>query len=140
MAALRHLPLFLDAASTCDDSYFDNGKACVWRTFLCEDYNNTGIIPASLQTCFSGSQQSPINLDVSQAIVGDPGQINFTGYTDQLGSTGPFVSVNGYAIELWLETPIGDPVTGEPPTISGGPLGENRQEFKNDKENMIRYL
>ena len=140
MAGLRHLPLFLEAASTCDDSYYDNGKACVWRTFLCEDYNNTGIIPASLQTCFNGAQQSPINLDVSQAIVGDPGQINFTGYTDQLGSTGPFVTINGYAIELWLETPIGEPVTGEPPTISGGPLGENRQGIRNDKVNNMKYF
>ena len=127
MAGLRHLPLFSEAASTCDDSYYDNGKACVWRTFLCEDYNNTGIIPASLHTCFSGSQQSPINLDLSQAIVGDPGQITFTGYRDQLGSTGPFITFNGFAVELWLETPIGEPLTGEPPTITGGPLGENRQ-------------
>ena len=110
MAGLRHLPFFSEAASTCDDSYYDDGKACVWRTFLCEDYNNTGIIPASLQTCFSGFQQSPINLDVSQAIVGDPGQINFTGYTDHLGSTQfkqfPFTTLTGFAQRALVGRPF----------------------------------
>ena len=101
---------FLEAASTCDDSYYDDGKACVWRTFLCDEYNNTGVIPASLQTCFSGPQQSPINLDVSQAIVGDPGQINFTGYTDHLGSTQfkqfPFTTLKGFAQRALVGRPF----------------------------------
>ena len=73
------------AASTCDiPTYFDNGRACAWNTFLCDEYKSTGIVPLSFPTCFDGFQQSPINLDASEATVGDPGQITFSGYGSKL--------------------------------------------------------
>ena len=81
-----------------------------------------GFTPALIPTCFDGSQQSPINLDVSEATVGDPGQITFSGFDAQL-SLQPVYSLKSYALQLELIPD--DSSNVQLPTITGGALGEN---------------
>ena len=85
-----------------------------------------GFTPALIPTCFDGSQQSPINLDVSEATVGDPGQITFSGFDAQL-SLQPVYSLKSYALQLELipDAAFNDSSNVQLPTITGGALGEN---------------
>ena len=96
---IGQLPTSSGVTYTCDTRYFDGGRACAWHNFLCEDYSTTGIAPLSFPTCFDGSQQSPINLDVSEATVGDPGQVTFSGYGDKLTQT-PVVRLKSFTLQL----------------------------------------
>ena len=103
MTGLGHLPMPSEAASTCDMSYLDNGRACAWNTFLCEDFVQSQTVPDALQTCFYGSQQSPINLDVNEArIEPDPGQLTFNGYEAQLGQS-PAIRLRNFALQIDFE-------------------------------------
>ena len=102
MAGLGHLPMTSEAASTCDMSYLDTGRACAWNTFLCEDFVLSQTVPDALQTCFCGLQQSPINLDVNEAEKGDPGQLTFNGYEAQL-SQSPVFRLRSFALQLDFE-------------------------------------
>ena len=129
MTGLGHLPITCEAASTCDMSYLDTGRACAWNTFFCEDFVNNGIVPDTLQTCFFGSQQSPINLDVNEAEVRDPGQLTFNGYEAQLSQT-PFIRIRSFALRLDFEEMVQPTrqatTTTTPlqlPSITGGALG-----------------
>ena len=99
MLGIGQLPTSSGVTYTCDTRYFDGGRACAWHNFLCEDYSTTGIAPLSFPTCFDGSQQSPINLDVSEATVGDPGQVTFSGYGDKLSQT-PVVRLKSFTLQL----------------------------------------
>lgn len=96
---MGQLPTSSGGRYTCDTRYFDGGRACAWHNFLCEEYSSNGIVPLSFPTCFDGSQQSPINLDVSEATVGDPGQITFSGFGDQLSQT-PVVRLKSFTLQL----------------------------------------
>ena len=120
-----------EAASTCDMSYLDGGRACAWNTFLCEDFVQSQTVPYALQTCFYGSQQSPINLDVNEATVRDPGQLTFSGYEAQLSQT-PFIRLRSFALQLDFEqmaeptrqaTTTTTPISVQLPSITGGALG-----------------
>ena len=125
MTGLGHLPMTSEAANTCDMSYLDGGRACAWNTFLCEDFVNNGIVPDALQTCFYGSQQSPINLDVNEArIEPDPGQLTFNGYEAQLSQT-PFIRLRSFALQLDFEQMAEPtrPISVQLPSITGGALG-----------------
>ena len=144
---IGQLPTSSGVTYTCDTRYFDSGRACAWHNFLCEEYNNNGIVPLSFPTCFDGSQQSPINLDVSEATVGDPGQITFSGYGDKLSQT-PVVRLKSFTLQLDFKQTlilparqiiIAEETTEETteetaeetaeevqlPTITGGALGTN---------------
>ena len=131
MTGLGHLPITSEAASTCDMSYLDGGRACAWNTFLCEDFVQSQTVPYALQTCFYGSQQSPINLDVNEATVRDPGQLTFSGYEAQLSQT-PFIRLRSFALQLDFEqmaeptrqaTTTTTPISVQLPSITGGALG-----------------
>ena len=123
MTGLGHLPITSEAASTCDMSYLDAGRACAWNTFLCEDFVQSQTVPYALQTCFYGSQQSPINLDVNEATVGDPGQLTFSGYEAQLSQT-PFIRLRSFALQLdFSRLTTTTPISVQLPSITGGALG-----------------
>ena len=123
MTGLGHLPITSEAASTCDMSYLDAGRACAWNTFLCEDFVQSQTVPDALQTCFYGSQQSPINLDVNEATVGDPGQLTFSGYEAQLSQT-PFIRLRSFALQLdFSRLTTTTPISVQLPSITGGALG-----------------
>ena len=152
MMGIGQLPTSSGGMYTCDTRYFDSGRACAWNNFLCEEYTTTGIVPASFPTCFDGLQQSPIDLDKSEATVGDPGQITFSGFDTQLTQK-PVVRLKSYTLQLdfkqTLTLPAAtrmkeegileerqtesatesatDPSVEEVqlPTISGGALGAN---------------
>ena len=131
MTSIVQLPTItgIPATSTCDSSYYESGRACAWNIFLCDEYTNgtmAGFTPALIPTCFDGSQQSPINLDVSEATVGDPGQITFSGFDAQL-SLQPVYSLKSYALQLELipDAASNDSSNVQLPTITGGALGEN---------------
>ena len=64
-------------AETCDAHYKDEGRACAWFTFNCEDQASS---IANIPMCHSGVEQSPIDLNTNLAIPGDPGEIVFQGY------------------------------------------------------------
>ena len=103
--------------STCDGkTYFDGGRACAWNTFLCEDYNN-GIVPLSFPTCFGGFQQSPINLDKSEATVGDPGQITFSGYGAKL-TRSPVYRLKSFTLQLDFKRTFTPPISTTTPGIT----------------------
>ena len=94
----------LAESSTCDESYSDNGKACVFYNFGCGRYwalsptlSTTAI--QIIPTCFNGLAQSPIDLDFSSATVGDPGQVTFSGYNDRPGQT-PFLRLTEFTVQL----------------------------------------
>ena len=82
-------------SSTCDASYNDNCKACAFYNFGCGIVNDTDygdVVNAFLDIpkCFTGTAQSPINLDSSSAtIVDDPGQLTFSGYNEDVTWPGP---------------------------------------------------
>ena len=116
-------PMTPEAGSTCDMSYLDGGRACAWNTFFCEDFANNGTVPDALRTCFYGSQQSPINLDVNEATVGDPGQLTFSGYEAQLSQT-PFIRLRSFALQLdFSRLTTTTPISVQLPSITGGALG-----------------
>ena len=96
---IGQLPTSSGGMYTCDTRYFDSGRACAWNNFLCEEYTTTGIVPASFPACFDGLQQSPIDLDKSEATVGDPGQITFSGFDTQLTQK-PVVRLKSYTLQL----------------------------------------
>ena len=106
---ITHLPPSSRAATTCDrmSQYYDNGRACAWKTFQCD--NSTIASTSLFPTCFDGSQQSPINLDKEQATVGDPGQITFSGFDTQLPET-PIFRLKSYALQLDFKQTIVIPV------------------------------
>ena len=130
MTGLGHLPITSGAASTCDMSYLDAGRACAWNTFLCEDFGQSQTVPDALRTCFEGShgiplgsQQSPINLDVNEAEVRDPSQLTFSGYEAQLSQT-PFIRLRSFALQLdFSRLTTTTPISVQLPSITGGALG-----------------
>ena len=69
-------------AETCDPHYRDNGRACAWFTFNCEDITSSML---NIPTCHSGAAQSPIDLNSNLAIPGDPGAIEFQDYDISFG-------------------------------------------------------
>ena len=107
---ITHLPPRSGAATTCDrmSQYYDNGRACAWKTFQCD--NSTIASTSLFPTCFDGSQQSPINLDKDQATVDDPGQITFSEFDTQLPET-PIFRLKSYALQLDFKQTIVIPVT-----------------------------
>ena len=107
---ITHPPPSSGAATTCDrmSQYYDNGRACAWKTFQCD--NSTIASTSVFPTCFDGSQQSPINLDKDQATVGDPGQITFSGFDTQLPET-PIFRLKSYALQLDFKQTIAIPIT-----------------------------
>ena len=79
-------------SSTCDESYKDNCNACAFYNFGCGivDNNNGFGAVFDIPTCFTGTAQSPINLDSSSAtIADDPGQLIFSGYNENMTWPGP---------------------------------------------------
>ena len=85
---------------TCDDNYNDNGRACAWYTFMCEDLTSSmDLIP----TCHKGSAQSPIDLNLNAATPGDPGAIEFQNYDFDLTLTRPVLRMQDFALQLDFE-------------------------------------
>ena len=100
---LMSWPMSSRAASTCDMSYLDGGRAWAWNTFFCEDFANNGTVPEALHTCFYGYQQSPINLDVNEASrVNDLDQLTFNGFEARL-SQSPVIRQRSFALQLDFE-------------------------------------
>ena len=83
-------------SSTCDASYNDNCKPCVYYSFGCAIASDAKL---KIPTCFNGLAQSPIDLDFSSATVKDPGQVNFSGYDDCLDQT-PFLRLTEFTVQL----------------------------------------
>ena len=84
-------------SSTCDASYSDNCKPCVYYSFGCGIVNGA---EREIPTCFNGAAQSPINLDSSSAnVTDDPGQLTFLGYTDELLQT-PVLRLKDFTVQL----------------------------------------
>ena len=74
-------------SSTCDANYKDNCNACAFYNFGCGIKNSA---EREIPTCFTGTAQSPINLDSGSAkIVDDPGQLTFSGYNEDVTWPGP---------------------------------------------------
>ena len=83
---------------TCDENYKDNGRACAWQTFMCEDLTTSmDLIP----TCHKGSAQSPIDLNLNAATPGDPGAIDFQNYDYNLSSA--VLRIQDFALQLDFE-------------------------------------
>ena len=86
-------------SSTCDESYRDNCKPCVYYSFGCGIVNNA---EREIPTCFNGLAQSPINLDSTLAnITDDPGQLTFLGWdvNDELPQT-PVLRLKDFTVQL----------------------------------------
>ena len=89
--------------TTCDSSYTGNGHTCASYNFLCNTYPSSGYTARSvIPTCFSGSAQSPIDLNVNSGTVEDSDQITFTGYNDQLEGT-PHLRLRDFTVQLDFE-------------------------------------
>ena len=74
-------------SSTSDANYKDNCSACAFYNFGCGIKNSA---EREIPTCFTGTAQSPINLDSSSAtIADDPGQLIFSGYNENMTWPGP---------------------------------------------------
>ena len=130
----------LTETTTCDSSYTGNGHTCASYNFLCNTYPSSGYTASSLiPTCFSGSAQSPIDLNVNSGTVEDSDQITFTGYNDQLEAT-PYLRLRDFTVQLDFEET--DAVSLQSlgvtrrrrrqasrnvnlPTVTGGPLGKD---------------
>ena len=85
---------------TCDDNYKDNGRACAWFTFMCEDLTSSmDLIP----TCHKGSAQSPIDLNLNAATPGDPGAIDFQNYDFDLTLIQTVLRMQDFALQLDFE-------------------------------------
>ena len=94
---------------TCDENYKDNGRACAWQTFMCEDLTTSmDLIP----TCHKGAAQSPIDLNLNAATPGDPGAIDFQNYDYDLSSA--VLRMQNFALQLDFE----------PSTITSGELSQ----------------
>ena len=131
--------------TTCDSSYTRIGHTCASYNFLCNTYDSCyPACPADtarsvIPTCFSGSAQSPIDLNVNSGTltVDDSDQITFTGYNDQLEAT-PYLRLRDFTVQLDFEET--DAVSLQSlgltrrrrrqasrsanlPSITGGPLG-----------------
>ena len=141
MTGLGHLPITSEAASTCDLSYLDAGRACAWNTFLCEDFGQSQTVPDALRTCFEGShgiplgsQQSPINLDVNEAEVRDPSQLTFSGYAARL-SHSPVIRLRSFALQLDFEqtsTTTTTTTTTTSTTTTAAPRKESKPPTRHD--------
>ena len=102
---------------TCDDNYKDNGRACAWFTFMCEDLTNSmDLIP----TCHKGSAQSPIDLNLNAATPGDPGAIDFQNYDFDLSSA--VLRVQDFALQLDFEPSTTIPIPAGKRSLEGLPL------------------
>ena len=93
--------------TTCDSSYTGNGRTCVSYNFLCNAFSTSAYNTArsNLPTCFSGSAQSPIDLNVNSGTVEDSDQITFTGYNDQLTAT-PYLRLRDFTVQLEFEETV----------------------------------
>ena len=102
---------------TCDDNYNDNGRACAWFTFMCEDLTSSmDLIP----TCHKGSAQSPIDLNLNAATPGDPGAIDFQNYDFDLSSA--VLRVQDFALQLDFEPSTTIPIPAGKRSLEGLPL------------------
>ena len=105
MILLHNAGLALTETTTCDSSYTGNGHTCASYNFLCNTYPSSGYSARKLiPTCFSGSAQSPIDLNVNSGTltVDDSDQITFTGYNDQLEAT-PYLRLRDFTVQLDFE-------------------------------------
>ena len=95
--------------TTCDSSYTGNGRTCVSYNFLCNTFSSSTFAQTVLPTCFSGSAQSPIDLNVNSVTVEDSDensdQITFTGYNDQLEVT-PHLRLRDFTVQLDFEETV----------------------------------
>ena len=125
---------------TCDENYKDNGRACAWFTFMCEELTNSmDLIP----TCHKGSAQSPIDLNLNAATPGDPGAIDFQNYDFDLAQLLAVLRIQDFALQLDFEPSttglISAPFQGlfegltldtrsldAAPLITGGALGSDK--------------
>ena len=110
-----------DEATTCDQDgnnhYNDNGRACAWHTFMCENLTSAmDLIP----TCFEGAAQSPIDLNSNVATVADPGAVVFQGFDFDLSLANAVLRIQNFALQLDFE-----PLTTTPTTCATG-LWEKR--------------
>ena len=116
---------------TCDENYKDNGRACAWFTFMCEDLTSSmDLIP----TCHKGSAQSPIDLNLNAATPGDPGAIDFQNYDFDLRFA--VLRIQDFALQLdqgsattsisQAPQPIGKRSLEGVPLITGGALGSDK--------------
>ena len=133
-------------AETCDAHYKDEGRACAWFTFNCEDQASS---IANIPMCHSGVEQSPIDLNTNLAIPGDPGEIVFQGYDVSFDSLPTAVlRMQNLALQLDFDplataiptgrlgeledseenlvTPLKNRAYAEMPSITGGPLGSDK--------------
>ena len=113
-----------DEATTCDQDgnnhYNDNGRACAWHTFMCENLTSTmDLIP----TCFEGAAQSPIDLNSNVADDSDPGAVVFQGFNFDLSLANAVLRIQNFALQLDFEplttTPTTSPTT-TPTTCATG--------------------
>ena len=89
--------------TTCDSSYTGNGRTCVSYNFLCDTFSSSTFAQTVLPTCFSGSAQSPIDLNINSGTVEeDSDQITFTGFSDQLEVT-PHLRLRDFTVQLDFE-------------------------------------
>ena len=96
-------------ATTCDEHYKDEGRACAWFTFMCEDLTTA---MDSIPTCFKGAAQSPIDLNSNVATPGDPGAIVFQDFDVDFSSLPlpAVVRIQNFAMQLDFEPSTGSPV------------------------------
>ena len=106
MILLHNAGLALTETTTCDSSYTGNGRTCASYNFLCNTFSSSATAQSVLPTCFSGSAQSPIDLNVNSVTVEDSDensdQITFTGYNDQLEVT-PHLRLRDFTVQLDFE-------------------------------------
>ena len=126
--------------TTCDSSYTGNGRTCVSYNFLCNTFSSSTFAQTVLPTCFSGSAQSPIDLNVNSVTVEDSDensdQITFTGYNDQLEVT-PHLRLRDFTVQLDFEETDAEQTLGfgrrrrrasrnaNRPSVTGGALGND---------------
>ena len=102
-----------DEATTCDNHYNDNGQACAWHTFMCENLTSAmDLIP----TCFEGAAQSPIDLNSNVATVSDPGAVVFQGFDFDLSLANAVLRIQNFALQLDFE-PLSTTTTTHPPDL-----------------------
>ena len=90
---------------------------------------------ATIPTCWSGTQQSPIHLDVFTAQVTADGELAFSGYSEVLGQV-PVLRVQGYSLQLDMEATVSCTTTTTSTTTTSttaAPAVVNQESKKKSK-------
>ena len=124
-------------STTCDAPYMENNN-CANYTFGCNDLNTA---MASFPICFSGIQQSPINLDRDGATVSNPGVLTFAKY-DTMPSRPLILRVDGYSLRLDFDQTMfrmGTGVTEKPkPKLNKKPTKQDKKKERKKERKRER--